>query len=185
MDDRVCSRSCEEAVKGTRRKRKRKRNIVNSAEIDKNKRNKSIVIMGTNANGIKSKKESLFSLINLLQPSIITIQESFMKKPGQIKIPGYQIFEKVRETKNGGGLLSAITEDLEPVLVDYTDHESEMLSVQINVNDLKIRIINAYGPQEKADDDPDVYKFWKDLEIEIIRAKDDGCAILIQMDANS
>ena len=54
-------------------------------------------IFGQNAAGLLSKKESLFFAINSLQPSAITIQESKMKKIGLLKIPGYQIFEKIRK----------------------------------------------------------------------------------------
>ena len=64
-------------------------------------------IMGTNAAGINCKKESLLKTIKHFNPSIITIQESKNTKPGTIKMPGYQVFEKIRNEKGGGGLLTA------------------------------------------------------------------------------
>ena len=45
-------------------------------------------------------------------------------------------------------------------------------------------IINAYGPQED-DDIQDVLGFWQELEGEVIRAKEENCYILIEMDANA
>ena len=47
-----------------------------------------------------------------------------------------------------------------------------------------IRIINAYGPQED-DGNPKVYKFWQDIEQEILTAKDENCLVVIQLDANA
>ena len=53
-----------------------------------------------------------------------------------------------------------------------------------NLGNHKIRIINAYGPQED-DEIQDVLGFWQEIEGEVIRAKDENCYILIQMDANA
>ena len=49
----------------------------------------------------------------------------------------------------GGGLITAIDENLGSVLVSNT--ENEILVVQIDVEGLDIRVINAYGPQEDSD----------------------------------
>ena len=62
--------------------------------------------MGSNSNGIQAKKESLKENINHFKPSVITLQETKLRKQGTIKLPGYQIFEKVR-SGHGGGLLTA------------------------------------------------------------------------------
>ena len=49
----------------------------------------------------------------------MTLQETKVKNKGSIKVKGYQIFEKTRNGKGGGGvgLLTAVDEDLDPVLV--------------------------------------------------------------------
>ena len=64
---------------GKKNKRKNKNNI----------KDEFFTIMGTNSAGLNSKIESLYSLINRFKPTVITIQESKMPKPGRIKIPGY------------------------------------------------------------------------------------------------
>ena len=48
----------------------------------------------------------------------------------------------------GGGLLTAVDQDLEPVLISDGGDENEILVVQANLGNQEIRIINAYGPQE-------------------------------------
>ena len=46
----------------------------------------------------------------------------------------------------GGGLMTAIDEDLSPMLISSVSEETEILVVQIEIGRQKIRIFNAYGP---------------------------------------
>ena len=101
-----------------------------------------------------------------------------------MKIPGYQIFEKIRKNKGGGGLLTAVDEDLDPVLVANTKDDTEILAVEAKIGSKKIRILNGYGPQED-DDIQEILNFWQEMEVEILKAKDDECLIIIEMDANA
>ena len=154
----------------------------------KNKRRKNDVInfslMGSNSNGLKAKLDSLKSNINIFgNPSCITIQETKLRKSGNIQIPGYQVFQLNRNGSLGGGLLSAVDVGLNPVLVAAGDDEIELLVVQVKIGHLNVRIFNAYGPQE--DDTATCKLFWQGLEKEIIRAKQENCCIIIEMDANA
>ena len=126
--------------------------------------------MGTNAAGLKSKQESFFNLMNKFEASIITIQETKLTKVGTVKIPGYQTFEKIRKTRGGGGLLTVVHEDLEPVLVSEGNDDIEILVVEGVIGSEKLRIINGYGPQED-DDIKDILTFWQEFEAEIMKAK--------------
>ena len=74
---------------------------------------------------------------------MITIQESKLRKPGLLKIPGYQVFEKTKTSKSGGGLLTAAVEDLNPVLVSTGSIEIEVLTIQVKCGANSIRIINT------------------------------------------
>ena len=105
-------------------------------------------------------------------------------REGSLKIPGYQIFECTRpESKSGGGLLTAALNNLDPLLITK-DKETEILVIQVNVNGNNIRIINGYGCQED-DDQCEILNFWQRLEEEIIEAKNEQCAIVIELDANA
>ena len=82
-------------------------------------------LLGTNANGLLGKQESLKNAINTFKPSAITIQESL------IKLKGYQIYEKLRPVgQGGGGLFTAVDKDLLPVLVSTSmEEETELMTV--------------------------------------------------------
>ena len=142
-------------------------------------------ILGTNSNGIQAKKESLLKNINTFQPSVITLQETKLRKTGTLRLHGYQVFEKVRSGL-GGGLLTAVDEKLLPVLISTGKKDaSEILVVQVKSENHSIRIINAYGPQEDTYNKDDIFEFWQELEQEVMSAKDDGCLLVIQLDANA
>ena len=100
-------------------------------------------------------------------------------------------FENIRKGF-GGGLLTAIDKNLKPVLISAGNDDVEMIVVQVAIGDNQIRIFNCYGPQEvsqaqrqAADQTHIVNQFWQELETEVIKANDDDCMILIEMDANA
>ena len=177
------------------RKRKLQTNNKNKTRRGYGRKNKKqninkdihthLSILGTNANGLIGKQESLKNNINHFKPSIITVQETKVKRLGSIRLKGYQIFETLREGGLGGGLLTAVDENLEPVLIaSEKDDETEVITVQIKAGKYNVRIINAYGPQE---DDPNgkVFGFWGEVESHIIAAKENNCLVIVQMDANA
>ena len=106
-----------------------------------------MVILGINAAGIGNKLESFKRNISLFKPAVFFIQESKLYKKGKIKVDDYVIFECVRKNGCGGGLLTAVHKNLNPVSIgDNTD--DEVLVVHATIMNKKVRFINGYGPQE-------------------------------------
>ena len=141
-------------------------------------------ILGNNVAGINGKRDSLEALIKLLKkPSCITLQESKLGAKVKFELQDYKVYQRNRNS-SGGGLITAVDLQLDSVHISAEDIDAEILVVQIVVNKLKIRVINAYGPQ---DDDPisEKIQFWTTLEKEILAAKGENCEIIIQMDANA
>ena len=163
----------------TRRGKKRKK--VNKGVLE------NLSVLGTNANGLKAKKQSLLNTMKHFEyPSIVLIQETKLRQKGQIKLDqyGYEIFESPRAGM-GGGLLTAVRYELNPVVVYDSEDGSEILVVQIEVGDLRIRVFNAYGPQVRTLTDPAKLNFWQTMEQEIIAAIEANCEIVIELDANA
>ena len=111
------------------------------------------------------------------------VQETKFSQYRTLSIPGFEVFECLRKDQQGGGLLIAALLYLDPVEVTRNE-EMEILVVQINVNKLKIRIITGYGLQE-YEDPLHVLTFWQMIETEIIQARDNQCAVFIELDANA
>ena len=57
--------------------------------------NNSLTIIGTNAAGLNTKRESLFNLMNIFKPSIVTLKETKFLFYGSLKVAGYEIFENI------------------------------------------------------------------------------------------
>ena len=69
-------------------------------------------------------------------------------------------------------------------MITNSKDDIEIITVQAEIGKKKIRIINGYGPQED-DDIEKVINFWQEFEVEVIKAKDENCFVIIQMDANA
>lgn len=77
-----------------------------------------------------------------------------------------------------------INKDLKPVLVKEYNETFELLVVEIVTQNIPIRVITGYGPQENG---RKVKKmpFWVALEAEVASAEIYGKSVIIQMDANA
>ena len=143
---------------------------------------KNLTIIGNNVAGLKGKVKSLEKIIEHFSPGVLLLQETKMKKPGQIKIPGYTIFEKIRENNEGGGLMSIVQNNLKPVQIPC--NHSEFLEVDVFGQFGSIRTINSYGPQEYWSWETKT-EYFTELESRIITAKSDRKFVCLEFDANS
>ena len=73
---------------------------------------------------------------------------------------------------------------LEPVLVRECSDTFELLTVEIKIGNMKLRIITGYGPQENWSEEEKM-PFFAALEEEIAAAELEGKQVIITMDANS
>ena len=147
---------------------------------------KKATFIGVNANGVSSKLPSLDYIIVTLNPEVMCIQETKLRKIGKIKgenTKNYVIFELTRKKSRGGGLATLVKPDLDPVFISEGDDQVELLVVQIRIKDLHVRVINAYGPQE-CDSQERKALFWARLHSEVVEAVEANCAVFIQMDGN-
>ena len=128
------------------------------------------------------KTDSLKRLIQIFSPAVIMLQETKYKSKGKLKLEAFEIFEQLRENNEGGGLMSIIHRNLNPVQIP--DEHPEFLIVDIFGKFGSIRTINCYGPQENLSLEART-EFFIELESKIISAKQNEKYICIEFDANS
>ena len=162
--------------KGKGKKRQRK---------PKNIRSK-LNVCGTNANGINSKKESLRNLLYTDKPHVFMIQETKLGRKKQFKLDDYEIFEKARKDKSGGGVMIGIKKDIEgtPVNVSPEDEDVEIVVVEIQLKAITIRFLTGYGPQED-DSGEKINKFYCALEEEMVLCEERDCGLIMELDCNA
>ena len=121
-------------------------------------------------------------MISKFSPGVIFIQESKLKRKGLIKEDNFVMFEQLRKTSGGGGLLTAVHRNLSPVSV--SDDKENILVVQAKICTKDVRLINAYGPQENSNEELTI-EFFNDLETEVMKSKLSGAMVCLELDANS
>ena len=144
---------------------------------------KSMFILGANSAGLANKKESFERNLNLFLPGVFFIQETKLRQKNKIKHPNYVTFEYLRENNLGGGLLTAVHRSLNPVSIG-NDTEEEVLVVEATIANRKVRLINAYGPQEDEKDEIRE-SFYNRIDQEVKSSKISGAMVCIEMDANA
>ena len=106
-----------------------------------------------------------------------------MKREGKITIDGFQVYELIRTSKQGGGLAIGALNEIEPAFISEGDDETEILVIEVKLNDLETSCINGYGPQENDGMEKKV-KFWERIGNEVEDAIVNDKALLFQMDGN-
>ena len=123
-------------------------------------------------------------VLNDLKPGVFFIQETKLKDTGKLKFDDYIVFEKVRQNRDGGGGLAlGALKELHPVWMREGDKQVETLSINISIQNLKIRCCVAYGPQE-SDSNEKKEDFWKYLDDEVEEARKSSSGLVIQFDGN-
>ena len=154
----------------------------------KNKVIQKFKLLGANINGISSKLHSFEHVIQTVDPSVFTIQETKVRRANGIKFESakkYKMFQLIRKESQGGGLVIGAKTELEPVVISEGNDQVEIIVIEIKIKEqFRIRIINAYGPQECSILDKKE-AFWAHLQTQVDNAVEAEAAVLIQMDANA
>ena len=165
---------------------KRNRRGLKKNKVKAKAHDQKLTFVGANCAGLNSKLKSFDNLIRELNPSVIFLQETKIRKQGNINVDGlknYQVYQLVRKESQGGGMAIAAHKDFNPVWMGEGNDETEVLSIQISVKEMKIRCVNAYGPQENASlDKKDI--FWKQLSYEVLEANCNDAGFVLEMDGN-
>ena len=102
--------------KKIRRGRRESKNVNNS-------KNTNLTIVGNNTAGLTGKMDSLKRVVQVFSPGVVMLQETKLKKKGTIKLKGFKVFENLRENKEGGGLMSIMHENINPVMIPEDHNE--------------------------------------------------------------
>ena len=144
-------------------------------------------IIFANIRGIKSKMESLLSILNDLKPEIIIFVESHQRGNNSIKIPGYhQTIVRNSKKKMGGGLLISIKDNLNANLILLNSNEKhEQMWVKITTDKIDYIFGIMYGiASEGRADKGEIEEWYNDLEIEYIRNMENPVVIIGDMNAH-
>ena len=150
-----------------------------------NKVNKLVHMFSANAAGCANKMKSLVNNIKTLDAAIVTLQETHFLRKGKLnsELDNFEVFEAIRKKSKGGSAI-AVHKGLKPVLIEEYSEDFELIVVEVKLGTKEVRVITGYGPQENWSKEQRM-PFFEKLEEEVIKAKINDKAVMIQMDANS
>ena len=107
------------------------------------------MIIHSNTDGYKSKKESIHEIANNEKPDVLTLNDTNLKGNLKVKIPGYFSYNKNRD-KNKGGVATVIANHLihNTMKVAEGTEEDEYIITRIDKTAPAVNIVNIYGSQE-------------------------------------
>ena len=168
-----------------------KRNRWKKTHIKERKRRydkQKIKILYSNANGLKSKLESLCPIIEELDPTIICITEPKIKTyDGAISIKGYcDPIELRRQNKQGGGIWIIYKKSLKDKItvleVGDDDNEQVWINIRLGCKDIILGLV--YGKQESRTRVNSNFTFFDKIDYYAVKAKNEGKALIILGDFN-
>ena len=115
-----------------------------------------------NARSIRDKFLDLRALVATENPDLVAITESWLKTSsrdfeGEFEIPGYQLFHKDRNNKEGGGVLLYVKNSINAVDCSIAS-EYEILGVDLRIGSAKYTaLLVCRPPRQLAEQDRDIY----------------------------
>ena len=138
-------------------------------------------ILGVNAAGLKSKLQSFNDILNRLEPQVWSVQETKLRNNETLKsefLEKYQVYYLNRQLSGGGGLAVGIDKNIESALIREGNDTTEVIVIQIILENMPVRLVVGYGPQENAlKERKDA--FWDFLEEEAKQADSDNQGLII------
>ena len=145
---------------------------------------KHVLFAGVNINDAKSKWKSWTKVIKETNASVFFVQETKCYQTNTLKMKGFNIFDKVRVNKGGGGVAIAAKTELNPVLVSEARGDIDAITIDINTKNISIACTSAYGPQNSASVETKT-QFWDYLNNAAVNARNAGKGFILQGDLNS
>ena len=145
----------------------------------------SLKVMYNNINGFPSKKESLFKIVDSVDPDILALCET--KKSRGIKKDELSSYEVVENPLKLGkeGLMVCVKKDSFNSIKEVTDTElKHILTVRIVYPCMNIRVIVCHAPQE-TDPLEKRLEFFEELSVQVERCLTSGDEMLLMGDLNS
>ena len=142
--------------------------------------------MMNNVRGFRSKETMINRIISEENPVIIALAETNIEESEHIDIPGYEIIRADRKS-GGGGVLIAHRRCLKNLVVctsEYKRHNCEMLWEKIDNGKFRMKIGAIYMPQESRTKLVVLQEIYKEIEKEVVDAKEKGDSIIITGDLN-
>ena len=170
--------------KYTKNIKHKKVNLRRGKRSSQKQTSNTLVFAGVNPAGARSKWATWIKIIRESKASVWTMQETKSSETNKLKMNNFVIYEKIRESREGGGVAIAARTDLNPVLTAEGEDNIEAITIDIFPSKMVISCTSAYGPQQKDKLDKKI-KFWAYLDKIVESARKEGKGFYLQGDLNA
>ena len=124
--------------------------------------NKVFNILHSNIRGFDSKTESIKSIVSLLKPSVITINETLFQHKRTPNISGFTPYGSNRDNSSGGGIVTFVrNSDTSQCLKVFEGiNDLEMVITRHAQFEIPINILNIYGKVESRSTKDEIEDRW-------------------------
>ena len=165
----------------SRRRRRRRLNLKH-----RNKDNEWKIIH-TNIRGIDSKLISLGSILSLVKPSVLTINETMLKGNRKLSLQGFHCFPANRACVDGGGVATCVeVKDRQHTLKVHEGVEGqEFLITRHDQFATAINVINLYGNVESRSSNDKIEERWTAIADQVKKIEAKGELLVLIGDINA
>ena len=149
-------------------------------------RMKMFTVYYNNIRGLKGKEESLKDYVKEIEPTIICLTETHLAEEDEWKMDGYKTVPNNRNVE-GGGILIAVKDEVANItkLSSKQSKIGETLWICVDNQRITLRVGLIYAPQESRTKKAALKTMYKDIEKEIVLARNEDQHLLIMGDFNS
>ncbi len=142
-------------------------------------------VLYSNINGLQCKLDSLLSIIEEKQPTIVALVETKLAEKEEFEVPGY-VTKQMNRDENGGGIMLLVKEELKNIIVEVDEKKEvgEAKWVAIDNGRNRIRLGILYAPQENKTTIKQLKVMYKGLKDQIWKAKKEKQEVLLLGDFN-
>ena len=116
----------------------------------RNVKQKPLVLMQWNAEGVFNKKTELEQVLQDKEVSVCCIQETHLNKDKTFKVRGYQCLRADRQDRHKGGVLTLVRNNINASEVKTYLEGAEYQEFKIKTNSTELNLVNYYCPNDKA-----------------------------------
>ena len=146
----------------------------------------SSMIYHCNIRGFDSKSSSLKSILETVQPNVVTLNETYYKNNKKLNIEGYVTFNRNRKNINGGGVATSVSQEHSKHTLKVKDgpNNDEYVINRHSQFKVPIHIVNVYGETESRTTNNEVEDRWYRVLTELKKIEYKGEHVVLLGDMN-
>ena len=129
-----------------------------------------------NLRGFDSKSSSLKSILETVQPNVVTLNETYYKNNKKLSIEGYVTFNRNRQNVNGGGVATSVRQDDSNNTLKVKDgpDNDEYVITRHSQFSIPINVVNVYGETETRAKNSEIEDRWYRIVTELKKIEYNG-----------